>query len=144
MAIGNQFYPNGAVRVLNKLVDWDTDDIYVMFVNNTYTFNLADDQLSDIADSEKTPLGDNGKQLASISIAGGIFDAADVVFSGVTGTQIIAIVIYQKGIEIDGTDSYLLCYLDTATGLPLTPNGGDITIQWSDTFYKIFSLVPSP
>ena len=31
-------------------------------------------------------------------------------------------------------------YLDTATGLPVTPNGMDITVRWSDDEYKIFAL----
>jgi hypothetical protein len=31
-------------------------------------------------------------------------------------------------------------YIDAATGLPLTPNGGDVTIQWDNGANKIFKL----
>lgn len=38
------------------------------------------------------------------------------------------------------TDSPLIAYIDTATGLPVTPNGGDITIAWDSGANKIFKL----
>jgi hypothetical protein len=36
--------------------------------------------------------------------------------------------------------SPVLIYIDTITGFPLATNGGDITIQWDNGAYKIFSL----
>lgn len=38
------------------------------------------------------------------------------------------------------TESPLIAYIDTATGLPVTPNGGDITIAWDSGANKIFKL----
>ena len=35
-----------------------------------------------------------------------------------------------------------LHFVDVVTGLPMATNGGDITIQWDNGSYKIFSLVP--
>lgn len=68
--------------------------------------------------------------LASKTYVNGVFDAADVTFTAVTGASTEAIVIY-----IDtGTPatSRLVAYLDTGyTNLPVTPNGGDIVIQWA-------------
>jgi len=34
----------------------------------------------------------------------------------------------------------LIAHFDTGTNIPVTPNGGDITIQWSDAANKIFKL----
>ena len=42
-----------------------------------------------------------------------------------------------------GTESTsnLIAYMDTGmTGLPVTPNGGDITVQWANTSNRIFKL----
>jgi len=38
------------------------------------------------------------------------------------------------------TESPLIAYIDTATGLAVTPNGGDITIAWDSGANKIFKL----
>jgi len=67
-----------------------------------------------------------------------VADAADVILSSVTGDTCEAIVIYKH----TGTESTsrLIAYIDTATGLPVTPNGGDITIQWDSGANKIFKL----
>jgi hypothetical protein len=34
----------------------------------------------------------------------------------------------------------LIAYIDTATGLPVTPGGGDIDITWDNGSNKIFKL----
>ena len=36
--------------------------------------------------------------------------------------------------------SFLIAYFDTVTGLPVTPNGGDIQIVWDSGANKIFKL----
>jgi hypothetical protein len=40
---------------------------------------------------------------------------------------------------VQGT-SRLIAYIDNATGLPILPNGGDITVVFSSGANKIFSL----
>lgn len=76
--------------------------------------------------------------LASITTTDGVFDAADATFSSVTGDESEALVIYKDtGVE---STSLLLLYIDTATGLPITPNGADITVTWDSGVSKIFAL----
>jgi hypothetical protein len=48
-------------------------------------------------------------------------------------------VVIYKDTGVPGT-SPLIAYIDTITGFPLVTNGGDITIQWDNGAYKIFSL----
>jgi hypothetical protein len=64
------------------------------------------------------------------TVALGLFDGDNVTFPTVTGNTAEAILIY-----IDtGTaaTSRLVAWIDTGvTNLPVTPNGGDITIQWN-------------
>ena len=69
---------------------------------------------------------------------GGAADANDVTFTSVTGASIDAIVLYKD----TGTDSTspLIAFIDTATGLPITPNGGDIIVTWDNGANKIFKL----
>ncbi|CQA05857.1 Bacteriophage protein [Mycobacteroides abscessus] len=55
-----------------------------------------------------------------------------------TGLSGEAVVIF-KDTGTAGT-SRLIFYLDTASGLPVTPNGGDINIKWNDGTDKIGRL----
>jgi hypothetical protein len=49
-----------------------------------------------------------------------------VTFTAVTGDVSEAVILY-KDTGVAAT-SPLIAYIDTATGLPVTPNGGDITV----------------
>jgi hypothetical protein len=60
----------------------------------------------------------------------GIFDGADVTFTAVSGASVEALIIYiDTG---SAATSPLVAFIDTGvTGLPVTPNGGDISITWN-------------
>jgi hypothetical protein len=66
------------------------------------------------------------------SVAAGVFDNTvdpAPAFTAVTGATVEALVLYKHtGTE---TDSNLICYWDTGTGLPLTPNGGDVNVTFN-------------
>lgn len=74
---------------------------------------------------------------ATKTYTNGVFDGGDVTFTAVTGNTVEALVLY-----IDtGTaaTSRLVAYIDTGvTGLPVTPNGGDISVTWNAS--GIFAL----
>jgi hypothetical protein len=66
------------------------------------------------------------------------FDANDVTFTAVSGAAVAAFVIYRQNAGAN-TTWHLVMYYDTAGGgLPVTPNGGDITITWNAS--GIFAL----
>lgn len=91
----------------------------------TYTYSATHEFYSSVSGVVGTP-----QTLTSKTFTDGTFDAADVTFSAVTGTTVEALVIYVDT-GVAGT-SRLVAYLDTGyTGLPVTPNGGNITIQWA-------------
>lgn len=99
-----------------------------------YVVNIATDEFFDdftvagrIGDSGGTTLAD-GALLGTKTVVDGVFDADDATLTTVTGDQAEAIVVYWHN-TVDG-DSLLIAYMDTATGLPVTPSGGDITFQW--------------
>lgn len=68
--------------------------------------------------------------IANTSVTGGLFDGSDVTFSSVTGDESEAIMIWiDTG---DANTSRIVAYLDTGvSGLPVTPNGSDIDIEWN-------------
>lgn len=77
-----------------------------------------------------------GARVATVTLSvgktytNGLFDANDVTFPAVTGDPSEALIIW-----IDTTaeaTSRLVAFFDTGvTGLPVTPNGGDINIAWN-------------
>lgn len=135
--MANALYDKGREGFLDGSIDWDTDDIRVILIDtDDYTVNLAThDNLDDIPAAARVATSGS---LTGKSVTNGVADADDVVFSSVSGDQCEALVIYKHtGSE---TTSRLIGYIDSATGLPVTPNGGDITVQWDNGSNKIFKL----
>jgi hypothetical protein len=135
--MANALYDFGREGFLDGSIDWDTNTIKLALVDAAdYTVNLAThDNLDDIASAGRVAISG---ALASKTVTAGVADAADVTLSAVTG---------DVSEEIDGwkdtgteSTSRLIFHIDTATGLPITPNGGDITIQWDNGASKIFKL----
>ncbi|MEN9418433.1 MAG: hypothetical protein RI988_2053 [Pseudomonadota bacterium] len=99
----------------------------------TYTYSAAHQfWTSASAASIGTP-----QTIGTKTFTNGTFDGADVTFTAVTGASVEALIIWiDTGTA--GT-SPLVAYIDTSvTGLPVTPNGGDITITWNAS--GIFTL----
>lgn len=99
----------------------------------TYTYSAAHQFYSSAtASAVGTP-----QTIGTKTFTNGVFDGADVTFTAVTGVSVEALIIYiDTGVA--GT-SPLVAYIDTSvTGLPVTPNGGNITITWNAS--GIFAL----
>lgn len=85
-------------------------------------------------------IGFSAPSLGTKTATAGIADAADVVFTAVSGPTIGAILLFASTATANGSDWQLIAYIDTATGMPVGPNGGDVTCQWDNTTNKIFKL----
>lgn len=135
--MANALYDKGRQRFLEGQFNWNTDTIKVILVDTgAYTPNLAVHEfLSDIPSSARVTAP---VTLTSKTTTGGAADGADITFSAVQGPSIEAIILYRD----TGTEatSPLVVYIDTATGLPITPNGGDIIVTWDNGPNKIFKL----
>lgn len=135
--MANALYAKGREGFLDGSIDWDTHTIKCVLVDAAdYTVNLSThDNLDDVPSGARVG---TAQTLASKTVTDGVADAADVTFTAVTGDPSEAIVIWKD----TGTESTsrLIAYIDTATGLPVTPNGGDITIAWDNGANKIFKL----
>jgi len=135
--MANALYDKGREGFLDGSIDWDTDTIKCVLVDSAdYTPNLAThDFLDDVPSGGRvgTPQTLTGK-----TVTNGVADANDVTFPAVTGDPSEYILIWKDtGVE---STSRLIALLDTATGLPVTPNGGDIGIAWDNGANKIFKL----
>ena len=137
--MANTLYDKGRQRFLEGQFNWLSDTIKCILVDTgAYTANFTTHEfLSDIPTSARVGTA-SGVTLTSKTTTGGAADAADITFSSVTGPSIEALVLYaDTGTE--GT-SPLIAYIDTATGLPITPNGGDIIVTWDNGTNRIFTL----
>jgi hypothetical protein len=109
------------------------DDIRVALIDTgVYTFSASHEFYSSVSGVVGTP-----QLLASKTLVNGVFDAADVTFTALSGATVEAYIIY-KDTGTAGT-SPLIAYFDTASaGLPLTPNGGNVTLAFNAS--GIFAL----
>ena len=134
--MANALYDAGRNAFLQGDIDWVNDTIKAVIIDSAdYAVNLSTDAfLNDIPVAARIGTAILSGQTASAGVA----DASDLTFNNVTGDQAEALVLY-KDTGVEGT-SQLIAYIDTATGLPVTPSGSDIIIEWSNGSTKIFKL----
>ena len=145
--MANAIYGKAREAFLGGDLDWDADDIKCLLVDTTdYTVSIDVDQycnLDTIPTAARVTNGLSGN-FANKTKTLGVADADDVTLSSVSGEQCEALVIFKDGggggVSQSGTTDRLIAYIDDATGLPVTPNGGDITIQFDNGASKIFVL----
>ena len=127
--MANAIYPLFKQALLDASSNVDLNDGTVKCVlidAADYTYSASHDFLDDVAAGAR--IG-TAQTIANTTVTDGLFDGDNVTFTAVSGDVAEAILIYiDTGAE--GT-SRLVAYIDTGvTGLPVTPNGGDITITW--------------
>jgi hypothetical protein len=125
------FIPNAIKNGLwnSGLPDLTTLTIKIMGVDHADDTPVAtDDFIDDILSAARVPAIASCPALASKTngvVAVGTFDAADATFTSLSGDQFESLVMFEdSGSE---ATSDLAARWDTATGLPLTPNGGNVT-----------------
>ena len=112
-----------------------SDNVKAVLVTSGYAYSASHQNYNDITPAARVT---SEILLSEKTTTDGAADADDIVFQSVSGSQVKAIVLYvDSGTE---STSPLIAYLDTATGLPITPNGGDIIVTWDNGANKIFKL----
>ena len=134
--MANSLYDKGREKFASAQINWLTDDIRVVLVDTgAYTFSQAHEFLSDVPSAARIS---SIQALSGKALVSGACDANDLTFPAVSGVSIEAIVIFKQG-GSNGA-SPLLAFFDTATGLPITPNTGDIICNWDNGVNRIFKL----
>lgn len=123
------WYPKAFDLMAEGDLDLLVDDLRVFLVDAAdYTFANTHDFLDDVAAGSRvgTPTALASKTSAYSSNVW-TFDAADTTLTSVTGDQSEAVIVYKH----TGTDSTspLVLYLELSSAV--TPNGGNITLQWN-------------
>jgi len=133
--MANALYPKWKEQLLQFTANnnLSAGTVKVALVTAGYTYSSANQFYSSVSASVVgTP-----QTIGTKTFTNGVFSGGNVTFTAVTGSQVVALVIY-----IDtGTaaTSPLVAFIDTSvTNLPVTPNGGDIAITWNAS--GIFAL----
>ena len=105
-----------------------TDDIRVLLATAGYSPNLATDQYVSAIGSGN--IAARSSTLASRAFSGIYLTAANPTLSLVPAGAACPYIIIFKWTGSDST-SPLLVKIDQGNNLPVTPTGGDITIQWN-------------
>lgn len=129
--MANVLYPLFKQGLLSPGLDLSTLTLKTVLVDTgAYTYSAAHQFLSSVPSGARVGAP---QTLGSKTVALGVFDAADVAFPNVpvgtgSGTALEAVLLYvDTGTE---ATSRLIALIDTATGLPVTPNGGNISVTW--------------
>ena len=135
--MANTVYPKYKEVILGASgINLLTDTIKAALVTAGYTATPSTDQYYNTVSGSVvgTP-----QTLTSPSVTLGVFNAASpVTYTAVSGSQVTQIVIYKD--TGTSTTSPLIANITSASGLPVTPNGGNITITWDSGANKIFAL----
>lgn len=127
----NKLFPRYKENLLGSGVNLVTGTIKAQLVDTgAYTQSDSHQFLSAVPSAARIGAA---VTLGSKTVTNGVFDAADATFSSVpagsgSANAAEALIIYRDS----GTESTseLIAYIDTATGLPITPNGGNVSVTW--------------
>ncbi len=139
----NQLFDFGREGFLFGEIAWGTGTIKASLLRG-YTVNHAHKFVSELVAA-------GGVLVSTFTLSGkvgpgGIADAIDGTFPTVaSGAAIPAVLVYQTSAPTGGADlatsaQRLIGYIDQATNLPVTPNGGNVEWAWDNGANKIFKL----
>ena len=137
--MGNALYDKGREKFLRGETAWQDDDIKSVLIDVAdYTVDLVNDEfLDDIPSGARESV--SGNVAGKTDTTAGVADCDDFAFVSVTGDPCEAVVFFKD--TGDAATSPLISYHDTAvSGLPVTPNGGDIEIEVDSGANKLFKL----
>jgi hypothetical protein len=139
--MANALYPLWKQNILKADANYELDSaegttgVYAALVDTgTYTYSAAHQFYSSLSGIAGTD-----QEILTKTQVTGTFDGDNLTFTAVSaGNNIEAIVLYRKNAGANTTWP-LIAYLDTGiSGLPVTPNGGNITVTWNAS--GIFTL----
>ena len=131
----NALYGKGRERFLKGEIDWLSDTFKVSLLSSAYTGAIDTHEFySDLTGEVAVETFPLLSRTATLGVA----DGQNVTFSTVSGSTVESIVIWQQ--KSSDETSPLVAYIDDATNLPITPNGGDITVAWDSGAFRIFKL----
>lgn len=124
---------NGMVGgATHSTIDFDTDNIDASLLDATDANGgvaLTASNVVDYADVNQATVVATG-DVTVTGIATGVVSASAITFTSVSGDAADYLVVFKNS-GTDTTSPLGICWDSATTGLPVTPNGGDITATWS-------------
>ncbi|MGH7486998.1 MAG: hypothetical protein ACREMY_15555 [bacterium] len=133
--MANQWYPKGLQHFAQGDIAFLTATIGVILVGTSYVFSSSHEFVTDLGAN----IVARSSALGTKTTTNGVLNAASPVVSAVGGVVNVGFVVLYHNSGSDAT-SELLVYWDTGTGIPLTPNGGDVTVNFDTGPNKIAAL----
>lgn len=142
--MASALFDKGREGFLVGEIDWDTATQKFALVRG-YTFNAAHEFVSDVTGAGGT-LAATSAALASKTGTSGVADGADLTFTTVAANgSNHYLLLFQSsavggGADVAASAQRLIAWIDTGTGLPVVPVGGDVNLFFDNGANKIFKL----
>ena len=138
--MANALFDQGREDFLAGTLDWDADEFRIALVDDTdVTFDLAVNDFWDDLVAGLVHANGESDALATKTVTDGVADAADKTWSSVTGDAADYVICFKES-GVDSTSNLVFALDSATTGIPVTPNGGDIIVAWDSGANKIFKL----
>ncbi|MDY0136665.1 MAG: hypothetical protein RBS36_05780 [Thiomicrospira sp.] len=133
--MANAIYTAAKTAMMTGGLNLLADTIRVALVDGAeYVFNAGHTSLADVPPAARVAVA----TLTGKSVTAGVFDANDAIFVAASGAQSECLILYRdSGNEATST---LIGYIDTGSGLPVTPTGFDLIVVWPNDDNKIIKL----
>lgn len=144
--MANHLYSAGIEGFASGQIVWGGPSVIKVALLSNYLFNTAHRFMSDVI-AAGAVIAAASPGLSAMSYTAGVLDATDVTFPAVpAGPPITSYVVYQASAVTGGADvpqnaQRVIAYFDSVnSGLPLTPDGSNVTLQFDDGAYRILAL----
>jgi len=131
--MASNIYNNGLLKILDRTVDYVSDNVAVLLVGNSYTFDVSHEYVSNVSDEAVNDTGSGYARLAlasktitlNTSANAVVFDCGDISYTDIATTNTLAGAVIYKDSGTDST-SDLVAFIDFAD---IVTNGSDIDLQ---------------
>lgn len=136
--MSNVVYDKAKENILNGQINFSENTFKLLFVDNNYIINQNSDEF--ISDIDSSHIVYRSSNLLNVVNNNGIIDADDIPFTIAANVSFSSIILCQ--IESLDSQSRLIVYIDTASGLPYegSPQAVESRIVWSNLSGKILSI----
>lgn len=115
----------------HSVVDFDTDTIDASLLDETDSGSITTSTVDYDEVNTATVVATGSLASKTVGSVGvGVFDAADLTFSSVSGDAADYLCLFKNSGSA-ATSPVIVTFDSATTGLPVTPNGGDITVTWA-------------
>lgn len=138
------YYTPAVEGFISGEIDLDTAVIKAAFVRG-YTFSAAHKFVSDVTGAGGGTINGTSAALASKTITGGVFDAADTTIPTTASAIDHGILLFQSSAVTGGADvaasaQRVIAWYDTGADLPVQPGTGDTPVTWDSGTNKILKV----